>query len=678
MDKGLNRKLSNINRKQKMSETGTIKLVYTKEGLCKVCYTCVRECPVKAIRILDGQAEVMNELCIGCGNCVKVCSQGAKAYLESKTEVEGLLSDGHKIAAIIAPSFAAEFSEISDYREFVGMIRSLGFDFVNEVAFGADLVAMEYEKLMGKENHRSHISSDCPAIVFYIKHYHPGIADKLAPVVSPMVAITRVLKKLHGNDLKIVFIGPCIAKKAESEEVDASITFMELRDIFEARNINNKASEPSDFDPPHAGKGAIFPVSRGMLQTVNKEDDICEGDIIVAEGKQNFKEAVKEFEKGLDHVNHLELLSCEGCIMGPGMSKGGKRYARQIQIGEYVKEKMSRFDKAEWENYIEKLSGLDLSQSFKPADRRRISPEKKEIDRVLKNMGKFKPTDHLNCGACGYSTCVDHAVAIIDGIAESEMCLPYTIDTLHKVVNDLNNSNEELANTQDALKQSEKLASMGQLSAGIAHELNNPLGVITMYSNIIMDEASENDAIKKDLELIVQQADRCKNIVGGLLNFARKNQVKLVETDFNKFVKGSISSIIHPENVKVYFETSLANPTVRIDQNQMMQVLTNLEKNAVEAMPDGGRLDIKITGNDDDLELNIQDTGIGISKENMDKLFTPFFTTKKPGQGTGLGLSLIYGIVKMHKGQINVISNDNAKDGPTGTNFKIRIPRKTI
>ncbi len=659
-----------------MSGTGTIKLVYTKEGLCKVCYTCVRECPVKAIRILDGQAEVMNELCIGCGNCVKVCSQGAKAYLESKVEVEELLSGDQKVAAIVAPSFAAEFSEMNDYREFVGMIRAIGFDFVNEVAFGADLVAREYEKLMGKENPRSHISSDCPAIVFYIKHYHPDLIDKLAPIVSPMVATTRILKELQGNDLKIVFIGPCIAKKAESEEVDAAITFMELRDIFVSRNINNADFMPSDFDPPHAGKGAIFAVSRGMLQTVNKADDICEGDIIVAEGKQNYKEAVKEYEKGLVDVNHLELLSCEGCIMGPGMSKGGKRYTRRNQIGKYVKEKMNSFDKVEWENYMAKLSDVDLCQSFKPDDRRRKPPEKKELEQVLKRMGKLKPTDHLNCGACGYTTCVDHAVAIIDGIAESEMCLPYTIDTLHKVVNDLNNSNEELANTQDALKQSEKLASMGQLSAGIAHELNNPLGVITMYSNIIMDEASENDAIKKDLELIVQQADRCKNIVGGLLNFARKNQVKLKETDFNQFVKRSINSIIHPESVQIHFETSLIDKWVMIDRDQMMQVLTNLEKNAVEAMPDGGTLSIKISENNGSVELNLSDTGVGIPQENMDKLFTPFFTTKKIGEGTGLGLPLIYGIVKMHKGQINVTSNADAQAGPTGTNFKITIPKR--
>jgi two-component system NtrC family sensor kinase len=226
-----------------------------------------------------------------------------------------------------------------------------------------------------------------------------------------------------------------------------------------------------------------------------------------------------------------------------------------------------------------------------------------------------------------------------------------------------------------ALKQSEKLASMGQLSAGIAHELNNPLGVITMYSNILKDEAPQDDPIRKDLELIVEQANRCKNIVGGLLNFARKNQVRLSETDFNKFVQKSISSIIKPDTVTVNFHSSLEDPIVMIDQDQMMQVLTNLEKNAVEAMPNGGNLNISLNGNASSVEINLSDSGVGIPKENMEKIFTPFFTTKEIGKGTGLGLPLIYGIVKMHKGQISITSNAIPEEGPTGTNFKITIPR---
>jgi iron only hydrogenase large subunit-like protein len=183
-----------------------IKLVYTVKELCRVCYTCVRECPAKAIRIINGQAEVISERCIGCGNCIKVCSQDAKVFYQSRPNVKNL-------------------TEIKDYRKFVGMIRTLGFDYVLEVAFGADLVAKKYKKLLEERSDKDYISSDCPAIVSYIRYYHPELVKNLAPVVSPMVAMARVVKKKFGNDTKIVFVGPCIAKKAESLEVDEALTW---------------------------------------------------------------------------------------------------------------------------------------------------------------------------------------------------------------------------------------------------------------------------------------------------------------------------------------------------------------------------------------------------------------------------------------------------------------------
>ncbi|MBN2174441.1 MAG: 4Fe-4S binding protein [Bacteroidales bacterium] len=659
-----------------MSNTPHTNLVYTQKDLCKVCYTCVRECPVKAIRIMNGQAEVMIERCIGCGNCVKVCSQGAKVYYNSNPEVKALVASEHKVAALLAPSFAAEFSDIKNFKKLVGMIRSLGFDLVNEVAFGADMVAREYEKLMDLNGEKPHISSDCPAIVYYIRQYHPGLVPYLAPVASPMVAITRILRKKHGENLKVVFIGPCIAKKAESDEVDAAITFTELRYLLASEGIVAEEAEESEFDPPFAGKGAIFPVCRGMLQTVNRSDDIAEGNIVVAEGRVNFRDAVKEFESGLLQSHHLELLCCEGCIMGPGMSKGGKRYTRRTQISNYVREKLNRLDNEQWQQQVETFGDVDLSQHFKPADRRIPLPDEKKIEEALLKMGKYTLKDHLNCGACGYETCVDHAIAIVEGLAETEMCLPFTIEKLHKSIEELNESNDKLATTQLALKQSEKLASMGQLSAGIAHELNNPLGVITMYSNILKDEAPEDSPIRKDLQLIVEQADRCKGIVGGLLNFARKNQVRLQETNIESFVKHSLETVIKSESVKIEFISELSNPLLELDQDQMMQVLTNLEKNAVEAMPAGGVLTVALSGNGSTVEIDVSDTGIGIPEENMDKLFTPFFTTKEMGKGTGLGLPLIYGIVKMHKGQVTVQSNADPEKGATGTTFKITIPRK--
>jgi len=624
---------------------------------------------------MNGQAEVINDRCIGCGNCVRVCSQSAKIPLRSVDAVNELLQSNQQIAACIAPSFPAEFEEIADYRVLVGMIRKLGFDFVTEVSFGADIVAREYEKLIKSRDYEGDISSDCPAIVYFIRHYHPDMVPYLAPIASPMVAMSRVMKKKHGEHLKVVFIGPCFAKKAETTEVDEVLTFGELREMFDRLNIRPENSEPNDFDPPHSGKGAIFPVSRGLYYTANNQEAIPEEKVIIAEGRVNYKEAIKEFEEGYIRKKHLMLLCCDGCIMGPGTSPGGKRYARSNAVGEYVTKKLQTIDHQEWERNVHEFACLDLSQTFTPQDRRLAPPGNSEVLEALKSMGKNSPQDHLNCGACGYDTCVDHASAIVNGLAETEMCLPYAIEKLHDSISNLNVSNEKLARARAALKQSEKLAHMGQLSAGIAHELNNPLGVITMYSNILMDEAPEGDSVRDDLKLIVEQAERCKKIVSGLLNFARKNQVNLSETDVVKFLEHSLNSIVKPDNIVTFFEPTIKDPIARFDIDQMMQVITNLEKNAIEAMPQGGELHVSVEGDESDIVFIVKDTGSGIEKENMDKLFTPFFTTKEMGKGTGLGLALIYGIVKMHKGKIHVSSNADPAQGATGTTFRITLPR---
>jgi len=658
-----------------MSHAYHRQLVYTVKDKCRVCYTCVRECPVKAIKIIKSQAEVINERCIGCGNCVKVCSQGAKYSLRSVDEVNALLKSEKKIAACIAPSFPAEFTEIPDHRLLVGMIRELGFDYVVEVSFGADMVAREYEKKIKEHSGQGQISSDCPAIVYFIRHYHPDLVGNLSPIASPMLAMTRIMKKKYGDDLQVVFIGPCFAKKAESEEVDEVLTFRELREMFLEKSISWENAAPTDFDPPASGKGAIFPISRGLYFTANSTETIPEEQVVVAEGRVNFKEAVREYEEGFIRNKHLMLLCCDGCIMGPGTSPGGKRFARSAAVGEYVTKKLASMDKKQWEEQVEEFSNLDYSQDFSPEDRRFEIPSEDKILEALHAMGKFQPEDHLNCGTCGYDTCVEHAIAIVKNLAETEMCLPYTIEKLHDSIKNLNVSNEKLAKARQALKQSEKLAHMGQLSAGIAHELNNPLGVITMYSNILIDEAPVDDPVRDDLKLIAEQAERCKKIVSGLLNFARKNQVNLSETDVVKFMRHSIDSILKPENIEVALEARISNPQARLDIDQMMQVLTNLEKNAVEAMPKGGKLTLGVEGDEQELRFIVSDTGTGISKEHMDKIFTPFFTTKEMGKGTGLGLALIYGIVKMHKGKIHVDSNNDPSVGSTGTTFTITLPR---
>jgi two-component system NtrC family sensor kinase len=650
-------------------------LVYTIKELCRTCYTCVRECPAKAIRIVGGQAEVIDERCIACGNCTKVCSQGAKVFLKTNDRVIKLLETNNDTIAIVAPSFPAEFQEFTDYRLLIGMIRAIGFRNVLEVSFGADLVADRYKKLV-EEKKDYYISSDCPSIVNYIKHYHNNLVDKLAPIVSPMVAMSRVVHSRYGKDVKIVFIGPCVAKKAESTEIDEAITFTELRDLFDQFNINPENSLPSDFDQPVGGRGAIFPVTRGLLQTANINDDAITGNIIAAEGRIDFQGALKEFEAGLIKNQHMELLCCEGCIMGPGLSKNGKQYNRRVLVSSYANNKMQEIDNESWQKAFDEYSNLDLSLRHRSEDYLPEFADDSGITEVLASMGKNTKKDQLDCGACGYESCVEHAIAIKKGLAEVEMCLPFTIEKLHKSVKDLALSNEKLSSMRQALKQSEKLAHMGQLSAGIAHELNNPLGVVIMYSNILLEESNADDPVKEDLKLIVEQAGRCKKIVGGLLNFARKNQVNHQLISIRDLANHSIDSVIVPEKVKITISDKTTSPDAMLDNEQMTQVLTNLVKNAVDAMPEGGTIDIILEDTLGDVSINIRDTGTGIKEEDKSKIFEPFFTTKGIGHGTGLGLATAYGIVKMHKGQISVDSNTDTSKGPTGTSFKIILPRR--
>lgn len=650
-------------------------LVFTIKELCRTCYTCVRECPARAIRIVGGQAEVIEERCIACGNCTKVCSQSAKVFLNTTGRVEQLLSKESKVAALVAPSFPAEFCEIKDYTAVVGMIRSLGFEYVAEVSFGADLVAEKFKKLT-EDDSQYYISSDCPSIVNYVRYYHPEIAEKLAPIVSPMVAAGRVIRKKYGDDTKLVFIGPCIAKKAETNEIDEAITFVELREMLASRNITPENSEPSDFDPPLGGRGAIFPVTRGLMQTARINDDAITGKIIAAEGRIDFQNALKEFETGVIKNQHMELLCCEGCIMGPGLSRNGRHYNRREMVTAYARDKMKSLDNESWLKNVEEFLTVDLTAHYSADDRRIENLNEEDVKEILASMGKKTIKDQLDCGACGYESCVEHAIAIKKGLAEIEMCLPYTIEKLHKSVKDLALSNEKLSSMRQALKQSEKLAHMGQLSAGIAHELNNPLGVVIMYSNILLEECTPDSPVKEDLRLIVEQAGRCKKIVAGLLNFARKNQVNHQHVNIRQLVNQSIAGVILPQAVKVNVNDRLTNPDAMVDSEQMMQVLTNLIKNALDAMPRGGWINIELEDNIGDVTIIVSDNGTGIREEDRAKIFEPFFTTKGIGHGTGLGLATAYGIVKMHKGQILAESNNDPEKGPTGTSFKIVLPRR--
>lgn len=655
-------------------------LVTTIRERCRVCYTCVRECPAKAIRISGGQAEVISERCIGCGNCVRVCSQQAKKVRSSLEAVVDLLDGDVPVAACLAPSFPVEFGELPD-GQVVGALRAAGFGLVCEVAFGADLVAARYRALLQDAPGARFISTPCPAVVGYVERYRPAQVEHLAPVVSPMIAMARVLRRLHGEKVRVVFIGPCIAKKAEADdvpvrgEVDAVLTFCELRALLDDRRIEPADQVASEFDPPLAGFGRLFPVGRGLLYAAGLEEDLLRNTCVTAQGRTGFVEAIDAFAAGNLDANLLDVLCCDGCIDGPRFTCSMPSYARRSLLARRMQRRLDSFDWDTWHQAVACFADLDLSRRFQPCDQHIPGPSDAEIREILARMGKHRPQDELDCGACGYHTCREHAIAIYEGLAESEMCLPYTIDQLRRTIKELALSHQQLARAQEALMHSERLASMGQLAAGIAHEVNNPLGVVLMYAHLLRDSLQADSQLRRDLDLIAEQADRCKKIVSGLLNFARQQKVVRQRVDLGALVGHVMDAVPAPHGIQVRIENRMEDAWAEIDRDQMTQVLLNLISNAYDAMQGGGTLTVRTTGDDRDVCIQVSDTGTGIPEVYRNKVFEPFFTTKSIGRGTGLGLAVTYGIVKMHCGDIQMESNPDPDAGPTGTTFSVTFPR---
>jgi len=553
------------------------------------------------------------------------------------------------------------------------------------VAFGADLVAAEYARLLAGNGRRRYIATTCPAAVAYIEKYYPALVPHLAPVASPMVATARVLRRLHGEALRCVFIGPCLAKKTEADrdngsgrsEIEAVLTFSELRELLAEQQTDPAAAPASRFDPPYPGLGALFPISRGILQAAGVTEDLLQGDVVAADGRSGFTQAIGEFQSGALDARLLEVLCCHGCIMGSGMSVDTPLFRRRAAVSQYVRSRNTA-DPAAAAHWMERLKGLDLTARFAPRPVPQPAVDAETIRGILERLGKSDPADELNCGACGYRTCREHAIAIAQGLAESEMCLPYTIERLRQSLEDLRRSNASLASTREALINAEKLASMGQMAAGIAHEVNNPLGVILLYARLLLDDLPTGAPEREDLRLIAAEAERCKKIVTGLLNFSRRSKVNRRPCDLRALIDRCLKASIVPENVTVRVEHQMRDPMADLDEDQIVQVLTNLIVNAVEAMPNGGTLSLRTAEAEDGASVRfvVADTGCGIPPENVGRIFEPFFTTKQIGKGTGLGLAVAYGIVKMHQGRIEVASNHDPANGPTGTAFTVVLPRK--
>jgi nitrogen-specific signal transduction histidine kinase/ferredoxin len=612
----------------------------------------------------EGLAQVIKERCIACGTCLQVCVPKAKQVESDIGVAWQLLGQYPNVIAILSPSFPAVLLKCRA-GQLVSALKKLGFSEVMEDSFGAELVGREYARLLTKDKKKPVLSSNCPAVVTYIEKYHPQLVSNLAPIVSPMIAMGRVIKRQYNPEAKVVFIGPCIAKKAESRDekvagvIDAVLTFAELKEMFTAKGITPETEGEESFSGPKPDLGRLFPLSKGLFRVARLPDDIVKNDAINAHGKDYVLKIIREFADGEITARLINLHFCHGCIDGPVIDNELSGYRRKELVTNYAR---SQADPAQTEKDIQQYAGIDLSRKFTARGVGLPTPSEEEVQGVLKQIGKAEPMNQINCGACGYATCRELAVSVCQGIAEVEMCWPYLLHTLRS--------------TQEGLIQAEKLTSLGQMAAAIAHEVNNPLAGVLVYTQLLAKKINSDKFTKESaleyLSKMETELTRSTKLVRNLLDFARQSPPRFWEVDINEVINRSFELAAHSaelQHVQVLKELDPSLPTTMADFDQLQQVCTNLIMNAIQAMPEGGTLTIRTSADDTQVKIEVQDTGVGISPENMRKLFTPFFTTKREVKGVGLGLAVSYGIVQRHKGRIEVQS----KEGE-GTTFTVYLP----
>jgi len=415
----------------------TSQVIFVNKATCRDCYRCIRVCPVKAIKMHDGQASIVVERCISCGTCVRECPQSAKKYRNDLETVKQLLTSGNRVACSLAPAFAGFFTDRLR-RRIPSVLRLLGFSHISETAIGAFYAAqasVKFWEARGKD--QPLVISACPACVDYILRYQPQYASYIVPVVSPMVAHAKYIRRRLGNDTKVVFIGPCIAKKVEAEHakgtgfVDAALTFEEFSQWLAEENIDVASCEESGFDDVPRGAARYFPLEGGCIKTAGWSGDRLDENVIAVSDIQNVQHALESCRPG----QIIEPLFCpQGCICGPGSGSYHSPVGVRHNVIEFSRKGFPR-DNEKPLNEIEKENQLTsedkqfvetLTKHYRPlAPLKRKEVTETQIREFYEKTGKVSQEDQLNCSSCGYSTCRDLAIAVVEGLASPEMCVPF-------------------------------------------------------------------------------------------------------------------------------------------------------------------------------------------------------------------------------------------------------------
>jgi len=412
-----------------------INFIKTRKHECQDCNKCIRGCPVKAVRVQDNCAQVVPELCILCGNCTLTCPSSAKQVCDDLPAAKALLNCRRTVIASLAPSFAAQYPGVRP-GQLVHAFKRLGFFAVSETALGAQQVSASVLSLMTSEPNKVWISSACPAVVDFIRKYHPECLPNVCDVLSPLLAHCKMLRVHYGDDIAIVSIGPCIAEKKEAEEhpdlLDVALTFEDLNCWLLEKNINlaETVDSPEDrFEPEEAQEGALFPIEGGMAPGLTGSHDINSLKFMSISGMPDVEQALKDISSWKpEHNIFFEMSACPGsCINGPKAARNTSIARRRYDIVHYAKPS-SEFPRK---------PSLPIACSYDVSPVARNGYSDLQLREALRTVGKYSADDELNCGACGYDSCRDFARALILRNAERMMCATYTRKLAQKKANAL-------------------------------------------------------------------------------------------------------------------------------------------------------------------------------------------------------------------------------------------------
>lgn len=406
---------------------------------CKNCYKCVRTCAVKAIKIQDEKAQIVPELCVGCGHCLVVCPQNARDVQSSLQQVLEAIGEGRKVHVSLAPSYRAYF-KASD--QFVSALKQIGVARVEETAIGAEYVSEAYEAYIKGTEETALITTCCPSTVALIERYYTALIPHMIPVVSPMVAHGRLIKAAT-PDSYTVFIGPCVSKIGEalrtslSGAIDAVLTFDEIITYFEEQGIVYQQLPPQKPDSVGSLRGKKYPVVGGVLSGIR--DTIAKKGLQVLRihGMENCKEVLEVLQAGQLKNVCIEMSICnESCLQGPGgHNQQASVFTRLQTLQKYLHAEQTADQGVA--HVATAYPRVALNRTFCNEQVKVQKPSQEAIGTILESMGKNELKDELNCGACGYATCREKAVAVINGMSEIDMCLPYTRSIAERLSNEI-------------------------------------------------------------------------------------------------------------------------------------------------------------------------------------------------------------------------------------------------